>query len=506
MAVKVIPSNGGTARTLDARAELIFLMDWSADGQYIYYRARTIADQDVSRTFRVAVAGGAPEEVRDPPSGGSAPRVPYRIARVSGGQTDGPPFEVQTYDGRPVARVALPGNAQTEQAGRGFSADGRRLLTVVTNEVHVLRALPLAGGPPRQLGDARASETPLGWSPDGAEVLFATTLDGRSAVLSAPVTGGAAREIGPMPDRGPPTRDAWANPITFSADARYLTYSRPTPGSTDRTLVVRPVAGGEGRVITGSLVHHEGFRLVGPGGTPNIAGSDFLYMERKGDQVELRAVPPEGSSRLIRSFAASDVGIGKAKGVFGDRVAYPEYPENATGMWGSTDPTNNPPRILVARGASGAPKEVAKVPGVIAFDDIVWSPDGRWIAATTFVASETDYIKVLVVGVTPDGDVSSPPRLLETSTTGSAWGLRWLPDGSAVTLYGQSLPDMGFDVWLVPVRNSGPPVSLTRDDPDAIVLNMLSPDGRFLAYQAWVERGTSLWLADLGDALPRPRD
>ena len=54
---------------------------------------------------------------------------------------------------------------------------------------------------------------------------------------------------------------------------------------------------GEGRVVTRSLIYHEAFRLVGPGGTPNIAGTDFLYLERNGDHVELRAVPPEGPSR-----------------------------------------------------------------------------------------------------------------------------------------------------------------------------------------------------------------
>jgi Tol biopolymer transport system component len=142
---------------------------------------------------------------------------------------------------------------------------------------------------------------------------------------------------------------------------------------------------------------------------------------------------------------------------------------------------------------------------VVAFDDVVWSHDGRWIAATTYVAVETGYIKVLVVGVTPEGDVSTPARFIDTPIIGSAWGLRWLPDGSAVTLYGQSEPDWGFDMWLVPVRNGGRPVQLTRDEHDGIGLNTLSPDGRHIAYQAFVPGGSSLWIADLGDALKQLR-
>jgi Tol biopolymer transport system component len=107
--------------------------------------------------------------------------------------------------------------------------------------------------------------------------------------------------------------------------------------------------------------------------------------------------------------------------------------------------------------------------------------------------------------VTPDGEVSSPARLIDTPIIWAAWALNWLPDGSAVTLTGQSPPSGRFDVWLVPVQNGGRPVALTRDDPSDIGYNVLSPDGRYVAYRTWVERGSSLWLADLGDALTRER-
>ncbi len=496
MGIKVVPSNGGTAKTLDTTGTgILALLDWSADGKYVYFGQE-------GQNFRVPVDGGPPEAVPGGLSGPSAPVVPFFAFGMPGNASPTPLFLVVGFDGRPVARIALPSGATPPQPGRSFTSDGTRLLTVVSNTASPVRVLPVAGGPPRQLGDARAPEMPLGWSADGREVLFATQLDGRQSIMSVPVAGGAAREIGPLPDRGTPTRDEWANPITVSADGRYLTYSRPTPDSSDRTLVVRPVAGGEERVITQSLVHHSAFRLVGPGGTPNLAGTEFLYLERRGDRVELRATSQQGSSRLLRSFDASDVGRGKPRGVFQDRVAF-----TAGGIPSPTTAGVAPPaRILVARGPGGEAKEVAAVPGVVAFDDLAWSPDGRWLAATAYVEnSDNDYIKVLVVGVTPEGDVSSPPRLIDTPTTGSAWGLRWLPDGSAVTLYGQSSPTMRFDIWLVPVRSNGRAVALTRDDPGGIGFNVLSPDGRQVAYQVSVDRGTSLWLADMGDALSRLR-
>jgi hypothetical protein len=174
--------------------------------------------------------------------------------------------------------------------------------------------------------------------------------------------------------------------------------------------------------------------------------------------------------------------MGKSKGVFGEWVAYVHQPEGQQPGWGTTDPVNHPLRIVVARGPEGVPKEVAAVPGVAAYDDIVWSPDGRWIAATTFAdSSQGAGIKVLVVGVSPDGDVSSPARLIDTPITGSAWSLQGLPDGTAVTLYGQSPPDMDFDIWLIPVRNSGRATSLTRDEGTGITYSLLSPDGRYVA-------------------------
>jgi hypothetical protein len=383
MRIRVLPSNGGTARTVGEPAHRIFLRDWSADGRYIYYRARTQEAPQGGVDMRVAVAGGAPETVWQPPVGTSAPRAPYSVLRVSDSPAEAVPFEIRTYDGTPVARIALPEQTETAPYG-GTATDGRHVLVVVRGGVWTTRLVPVAGGTPRGLGEARANEWPLGWSPDGSEVLFGTGLDGRLTIMSAPVTGGAAREVGPMPDRGPPNRQQWAYPITFTGDGRYLSYSRPNVDDAGRTFIVRPVAGGDERIVTRSLFEHEGHGLAGRGGTPGMDGSDFLYLERRGDHVELRATPPAEPSRLIRSFSLEETG--GPKSVFGNRVAFTGKAE------GSGVP------IMVADGPNGVPKQVAAIPGVTGFDDVVWSPDGRWIAASAYVdAGPDDYtLKILV--------------------------------------------------------------------------------------------------------------
>ena len=233
-------------------------------------------------------------------------------------------------------------------------------------------------------------------------------------------------------------------------------------------------------------------------------GEMFLYREAAGDGAyELRATPVEGPSRLIRkgTLRSAPNPVSPPFGVFEDRVVY--------GKGGSrTDLSPSNPdsiaRILVAKGPEGEMKEVAALPGAWTFDDIVFSFDGQWIAANAYYVREDGgccVTKVVVVGVTEEGEVSVPARAIDTPIPGSAWSLRWLPDQSAVILYGQRLPDWGFDVFLIPVRNGGRPVALTRDDPDHVDFNLLSPDGKYVAYQAFVDRGTSLWLADLGEAL-----
>jgi Tol biopolymer transport system component len=204
-----------------------------------------------------------------------------------------------------------------------------------------------------------------------------------------------------------------------------------------------------------------------------------------------------GPSRLLRAFPASEAKW--PKGVSGEWVA-----------WGilesGSDRNGQGPRsrIVAAKGPNGIPKELAVIDGGSGFDDIVWSADGRWIAATAYIGrGDEAEMKILVVGVTPDGDVSVPARLIEPPIVPAAWGLRWLPDASAVTVYAQSRPDWTFHLWLVPLQNGAPPVHLSRDETVPILTNILSPDGEYIAYQVNVERGSSLWLADFGDALSR---
>jgi dipeptidyl aminopeptidase/acylaminoacyl peptidase len=395
-----------------------FLRSWSRDSKNIYFTWSSPENLGgpSARPMRVSIEGGEPEEVEEAPVGNSRPVVPYRIAGEGSAAATGDPLHViTTLDGRRVARVSLPRNTIGWQGVR-FAPDGRHVVAVVSNSVAPLRILPVAGGEARQLGDARATDTPIGWTPDGQRVIYQTQLDGRIATMAAPVEGGATEEYTIIPDLH---AGSYSDPVVVSEDGRYLAYATPTPDSELKTLVIARAADGQTRQITRSIYNLRLFGIAGPGGPPTI-GDEFLYREQSDDRVELRAASFDGPSRLLRSFPL-DVGTRRVVGVFEDRVVWVE-------------PLGDAAAVMLAEGPDGAPRQLATVEAL--FEDLVWSPDGRWIAASTYpkdLDAEVGF-KIMLIGMTADGEVASSPRFIETQI-GVGWGIRWLPDSQALTIF-----------------------------------------------------------------------
>lgn len=475
--LKVLPATGGHARTLAELDGAIFTPAWSADGRYVYFVWRP-GRSDRHWVMRVPAGGGSPDTVSKVSwllrPNAIGPGARFLIRRLAAGSAEGlhgpRDYEIATIEGHPIARLTLQRNMKPVR----FTPDGRGLVAVVQHLMAPIRVVPVAGGPGRQLNEARAYDWPLGWTRDGQHLFFWTRVDGVGVVLDAPVDGGAATLI-PLADS--------AVDVVPSAGGRYIAYSLPTPGSDDKVLVVQRVADGHTRVVSRTQFRTEraGPWVSGPGGMP-LVGEEFLYFERRGDRVELRASPPEGPSRLLRSFPLRFV-LNKGFGVFGDRLAYGERAGDSS-------------TVYVVRGRNGVPKPVATVLGEAA--GVVWSPDGRWIATEVWRTGER--FKILVVGVGPEGEVVYEPGLLDAGGAGGGWGLQWLPDSRAVTIFAEGT-GLEADVWLVPIQEGVRPVNLTRDDPAQKWGYLLSPDGRYVAYPSEVRRGSSIWLVDLGDAL-----
>jgi serine/threonine protein kinase/Tol biopolymer transport system component len=490
MLIRVVPTTGGGSRTVVNAEARVWLMDWSADGRYIYYLAQILNRPGLRPVFRVAASGGTAVERMDSiPSGPDAPRVAKKLVVMSDGPIGGrPPIELQRYDGSAIARVSLPPRASIEPAGRTFSSDGKYFLATVSAALTPVKIVSLADYRTRQVGQSRSGDWPIGWSADGRDVFVATPLDQRYVIMRWSATGGGAHEVGPVPDRGPPRADNSA--IVLSGDRRHIAYSRAINNGSARAFFVRSISGGEERMITDALHDYSTWALTGRGGTANTDGEEFLYMERRGDSVQLRAFRPDGEPRLLRTFAAGQRYLTRA--VYGSRVAY--------------SPGGG--RLMISDGVNGREKQIASVPGVAVLESMAWSHDGKWLAVVAYVGklAENKYsMKLLLVGVAPNGAVAVPARLIDLPIAYAAWSPQWSPDGSAVALTGQAPSDGRIGVWRVPVHEDAPAVMLTEKENGYVGYSFLSPDGTNLLYGAELPRGSSLWLAELPDDVTRRR-
>lgn len=480
--VMVIPSSGGTAREL-ARfpgpwgpANLA----WSADGANVYFTLRH-AGSDLRSFMQVPAAGGRTEELGTATWAARAMNGSRRLVLLRGASempNQEQVYEIATFEGRSVARFTAPRNMEAWN----FTPDGRGLLAVRNDIVAPIRVVPVAGGPARQLTEAREYDWPIGWSPDGSQLYVVTRANARVAILQVPVNGGPATQW-LLPAEATASQGGGITP-----DGRYVAYqlAESGAGSERRTLVVRRLADGQTRVVTraaANLPQPQSW-ITGPGGG-QFHFAEFFYLERHGTRLELWATPPEGPSRLLRAFPASYAGR-SSFGVHGSRIAYTEQRGDST-------------LLFVAEGPDGRPRHLVTVAGSTLM--LAWSHDGRWLAVDYYPSGQfASRYSVLLLAVGPDGALTAAPRVLEA---GPQWGwqVEWLPDDRALTVFGMTGQANQTHVFLVSLREGERPVELTRDDPSTRWGYSLSPDGRYVAYPAEIPRGSSIWRIDLGDVL-----
>lgn len=463
----VVPSAGGTARTVVRIDGSIFIREWSPDGREIYFSAGLPGAR--GRTLmRVSADSGPAQPLWSTPRRVLAlnttlrqvltmPEVSLPGSRVA---------QVSTFEGRHVADVPLHRNMSPSLSS--FTGDGRSVLAVVSDGVAPIRVVPVVGGPSRTLTEAREYDALDAWTADASRLAVRTRTNGHATLLDIPIDGGQAAEIATPPE---------AARTMLSPDRNHLFYVVVDSATSRASLRVRRLSDGRTREIARDLVSPTQY-THGPGGSP-FSGAEILYAERRGDRFELRACAPEGEPHVLRSFPLAYAG--DAIGVHGARVAW-------------VDALGDSSALLVAEGPNGTPRRVATVRG--ALYEPVWSPDGRWIAASTYSDSPGKSYAVFVVGVASGAQPSAPPRLFEAGLQ-SGWSIKWLPGSRAVTVFGMSGQGVETDIWLISLREGDPPVNLTRDDPSTMWDYSLSPDGRYIAYPAEIPRGSSLWRIDL---------
>jgi Tol biopolymer transport system component len=479
-ALKIIPSTGGNSRTIADPSGRVPM--WSADGRSVYYVWGEMSLKK-STLMRVPVVGGNPVEVF------SVPRTLWIMPRSANKHfllrapvdRSVRALDIVTLDGSFVGKLPLPGKLSVS----GISTDGRQILATREGWVAPLTVLPVAGGPSRQLNEIRAYDEPMGWSADGKKVLFETELNGQAILLYAPIDGGPAHEVklpGPQVKRMIPTRFV---PV-LSADGNHLLYADDVKEDDLSTLMVYSIE----ENISWELSDRYAF-LRGPagqrgptgaGGSGHRDGSDFLFYEHKDGQFELRRSPPQGPSQTLWTFARKPPPVA----VHGTRIAYFEH-------------ENNKASLFLAFASKGPARRIFELNGFV--DSLAWSPDGRMLAAyhhgsaRTTIPTEPEARNLIVLEVTPSGNVVGQPRSYDVPS-GHWWGPQWLPDSRSISVVGND-----GNLWLIPLDPSARPVDLTEDDPNSAWRFQLSPDGRHVAYPSERQQGGSIWLMNLKEPL-----
>jgi len=473
--IRVLPSTGGTARTVITRPGWIMAVRWGAEGRFLYY-LRWTGEEFV--VMRVPVEGGEPERLS---AWESTVRLSqharYLFRRLPSDGEEGKSYEVSTVEGERLARVHLPEPFDMV----GFADSPGRLLAVRVDIANPLRVLPVAGGPVKRLNEAWGYDLPLGWSPDGAEVFFLTNLNGQPILMLAPLDGGPMRQV-PLPES---QIEGW--PI-LSGDGEHVLFFREAQGESPRGTWIYDITGDSARKLDEgpqppgySFQYRWGIR--GSGGTFMRDGAVFLYGIERNGRYELMAAEAEGPPRLLWSFPAE--GDPPEVAVHGNRVAFCRNVGEEASLY-LARPGEDGARLLLTR------------PGLLSArggGSPMWSPDGRRLAVP-YVPPAPSKRGVLVVEVSDAGEVVGDPLMLEGGSTG-----QWMPDSRHFLGGGNwgGEDAWGAGVWLVSLDTDVPPVQVTADFPESIWYFILSPDGQFITFESEMAGGSSIWRVDLGD-------
>jgi Tol biopolymer transport system component len=472
-ALRVVPANGGTARTLWETEAPIWWPVWSPNGESVYVMT------GVRRMMRVVrslpVEGGAAKVAAEWEDGLLAALSPdgryvTRGVTTSSGEEL---WELATIDGRGVARFKLPEN----MGPVGFWPGEPAILAAAKDVAAPLQVLPVNGGPARQLTETRAMDSPLRWMPNGRELFMETQLDGETVFMLMAVEAGGTRQV-----RLPEPRWRGTSP-TISDEGRYVGF---VTGRYDEEPTVKTfdLQDGSVQLVTDSPCGRNRYQLW-----PTWDGDRFLYCESAGDRHEYRAVSPGGLPELLMSYSG-DVRSLPSVGVRGNRVAFTKN-EGENGS------------LLVATAGREDARSLVTLPGrigALGMQGPVWSPDGRTIVVG-YARPGGEDVEALLVRLTADGQLDGEPTILELE--GGPlwwWDPQWLPDGGGLVIGGMgSATVLDLGVWMVSLDPEVNPVELTADDPNPIGGFVLSPDGRQIVYSSERPSGSSFWKVELGD-------
>jgi len=467
--VNVIPAAGGNPRSVTKVDGPVSGLAWTGDGDLLFRTRPQLGDLWI--VHRLSADGGTPVEIfrTDRRFGVLAPTGDLFAVNIFGIPTSREnTIEVVRADGQVVARH--PGVRGMWPVA--FAADGRSLFGISRREGARVRVVPVTGGRPVDVSAGEEYDLPAAWTADASQVLVYGISGDRQAIVTA---GRDGRPSATPPLYLPDERDArW-----YGVDEDFALFHARVSADR-RRLVALHRRDGTRHLLSDDV--RLGSITVGAGGSYGYSGGDFLFMERDGDQVKLRAGRAATPFRLLRSF---DVQLdGRTTfAVHGDRVAWYQQDGEQAHLFLSAGPGTEPARLLSTPVAT----QCCRV-------ELVFSHDGRYLS-TTDLGDSGSGGRIVLLDLAADGRSIRGRRVLETGAR--YWfDAQWLPDNSGVVVMA-GYEGVRTHVLLVPLHQGEAPVVITRADPAPKWSFLLSPDGRYVAYPGEVQRGSSFWIMDL---------
>ena len=310
----IIPALGGPERRIGDAAPLPHIfdrhLDWSPDGRFL-----AVVDK-------------------------TDPAGPFEIFLLS----------IDTGERR---RITMPPAKSIGDTGPAFSPDGRMLAFKRTTSAGVndIYLVPVVGGNPRRLTFGNGFTANHAWTPDGSELIFASTQAGVKSLWRVPASGGEPRPI--------PSVGQGAYYIAVSRKGHYLAYSRWFADTNIWRLAIPAVANktGEPEELISSTWEDRSAQY-----SPD--GARIAFRSDRSGSNEIWVCDSSGANPLqVTSFG-------------GPLTGTPRWSPDGRNLAFDSRPGGNSDIYAVPAGG-GTPRRITTNDAEDAVPS--WSHDGRWI-------------------------------------------------------------------------------------------------------------------------------
>lgn len=468
--LKVVPARGGPARVIHSAVYFRPPPRFAPDGRSVF--ATVISgDRAPNQLLRVPVHGGAAKVVLEMPwSSGPMRWVSANVALLQGPDR----LSAVTLSGDTLWSIPDPPGSMSAMR---LSPDGKSaLLPTHQSRGADIHLVPTDGGTPRNLTTGVAHDSPIegvpydypaGWSADGRRIYIETERQKKKGILVVDVDGHPGEFI-PLPTD--------SNRIGFPriiADGRIWVW--PQRSAADRYLSLYDT-----KTRTQSILPRSAGlkRINGPGGY-DVGVPELYYLDRGANGLELRKLGGDGQLRTVRRLSF-DVPPTAKVSFANDRLVY-WVPAGDSAVRYVADADRVPKRVYALRGSVG---------------ESPLSFDGRSLAVSTLSgpARGSALTHVMMLGLTPSGDLAGEPRSIQTSMV---WDLRWLPDNRS--LLALEMQEDGSVTRVMKFSmDAARPVNVTAGEPGKFWNQYPSPDGVWTAIAVEKgSRGGTIWRVDL---------